>query len=207
MPSTTPHPVDAFGTCALPVNPVAGRIPEMWTEDFFELLRESTLNESHFADAIAFKEQHLPKRIYKYRADTEYARENLKSDTIWLASPDAYNDPYDCLLRFSAPNMTSAFERGLIDAFVTGLELQISAEKIKEARDSGTPVETLLKNVTDIGKTGAKPEATAEHLSVSVSRGRYDAQIIRTTHSRSDRNSVATCPIPPPFSRSQQRTS
>jgi hypothetical protein len=106
----------------------------MWTQDFFELLRESTLNESHFADAIAFKEQHLPKRIYKYRADTDYARENLKSGTIWLASPDSYNDPYDCLLRFSAPNMTSAFERGLIDTFVTGLELQISAEKIKEAK-------------------------------------------------------------------------
>jgi hypothetical protein len=137
----------------------------MWTQDFFELLRESTLNESHFADAIAFKEQHLPKRIYKYRADTDYARENLKSGTIWLASPDSYNDPYDCLLRFSAPNMTSAFERGLIDTFVTGLELQISAEKIKEAKDSGTPVETLLKNVTGIGKTGANPEATAEHLS------------------------------------------
>jgi len=75
----------------------------MWTEDFFELLRESTLNESHFADAITFKQQHLPKRIFKYRPDNEYARENLKSDTIWLASPDAYNDPYDCCAAVFAP--------------------------------------------------------------------------------------------------------
>ncbi len=137
----------------------------MWTEEFFELLTASTLNESHFAEAIAFKEQHLPKRIYKYRSDNEYARNNLKSDTIWLASPDSYNDPYDCLLRFSAPSMASAFEKGLIDPFVTGLELQISMEKVKEAKESATPLETLLKNVTGIGKAGANPKATAEYLS------------------------------------------
>jgi hypothetical protein len=53
---------------------VTDKIPGMWTEEFFGLLKASTLNESHFVEAIAFKEQHLPKRIYKYRSDNEYAR-------------------------------------------------------------------------------------------------------------------------------------
>jgi hypothetical protein len=137
----------------------------MWTEEFLELLKQSTLEESRFADAIAFKQEHLPKRIYKYRSDNSYARENLKSNNIWLASPDSYNDPYDCLLRFSGPAMTAAFERGLINPFITGFQLQISAEKIEEAKQSATPLETLSKNIVGVGKSDANPKETTKLLS------------------------------------------
>ena len=138
----------------------------MWTEEFLECLKQSTLEESRFAEAITFKQQHLPKRIYKYRSHNSYARENLKSNTIWLASPDSYNDPYDCLLRFSGPAMTAAFERGLIDPFITGFQLKIPAEKIEEAKQSATPLETLSKNIVGVGQSGAGPKETTEFLSV-----------------------------------------
>jgi Protein of unknown function (DUF2971) len=137
----------------------------MWTEEFFEHLKQSTLEESRFANAIAFKRPHLPKRIYKYRNDNLYSRENLKSNTIWLASPESYNDPYDCLLRFSSSNMTLAFERGLIDPFVSGFHLEIPTEKIQEARQSDKPLETLISNVAATNKSGANPKEAAEFLS------------------------------------------
>ena len=137
----------------------------MWTEEFFEYLKQSTLEESRFADAIAFKRQHLPKRIYKYRNNNEYSRGNLKSDTIWLASPDSYNDPYDCLLRFTASSMTSAFEKGLIDPFVTGFQLEIPPEKIQEVRQSEKPLEILSDHITATAKSGTNPKKTAELLS------------------------------------------
>jgi len=140
-------------------------MPDMWKETFLELLKRSTLEESHFAETIALKQQYLPKRIYKYRSDNSYARENFKSNAIWLASPDAYNDPYDCLLRFSESNMTSAFERGLIDPFITGFQLEIPEEKVEEAKQSATPLETLIANVTGVGKPGANPKETVEFLS------------------------------------------
>jgi hypothetical protein len=77
------------------VDAFAAKIAEMWTDNFLQYLKQSTIGESHFEEAIAFKRQHLPKRIYKYRAESPYSRENLTSSTIWLASPDSYNDPYD----------------------------------------------------------------------------------------------------------------
>jgi hypothetical protein len=93
----------------------------MWEEQFLRYLKGSTTLESHMEEAIALKRQHLPKTIYKYPSDNINARENLRSNTIWLASPESYNDPYDSLLRFSGPSMTSALEKGLIDPFIRGL--------------------------------------------------------------------------------------
>jgi hypothetical protein len=36
--------------------------------------------------------------LYKYRAFNEYSLSNLKNDTIWLAKPGSFNDPFDCAL-------------------------------------------------------------------------------------------------------------
>jgi N-acetylglutamate synthase-like GNAT family acetyltransferase len=152
---------------------IISKLPEsltqpMWTEQFLEYLRQSTVEESRFENAIALKQKYLPKRIYKYRSDNSSARENLKSSTIWLASPDSYNDPYDCLLRFSEPSMTAAFERGLIDPFVTGYKLEIPPDKIEEAKQSTTPLETLSRHITGVGKPGTNPSQMAEFFSKVV---------------------------------------
>ncbi len=54
---------------------------------------------------------------------------------------------------------------------------------------------------------GAKDLLNSRMAYVSVSRGRYDAQIYTNNAAMLARNSAATCPIPPPFNRSQRRTS
>jgi hypothetical protein len=144
------------------VDAFAAKIAEMWTGEFLQYLKQSTLGESHFEEAVAFKQQHLPKRIYKYRTDSPYARENLTSSTIWLASPESYNDPYDCFLRFSAPSMTAAFEKSLIDPFVTGYNLDITVDKVNEAKQSGTPLQTLSQNISGAGKGGTNAQQMAE---------------------------------------------
>jgi hypothetical protein len=140
----------------------------MWSDQFLELLKQSSIGQSTLEKAISFKQQHLPKRIYKYRSDNQYARENLKSNTIWLASPASYNDPYDCFLRFAAPNMVSAFERGLIDPFVAGYKLNIPPEKIEEAKQSATPLHTLTQIIASIGTTDRNPQQAAEVISKAI---------------------------------------
>jgi hypothetical protein len=70
----------------------------MWREDFVRCLEESTTANPRVAEAIGIKEQHLPERIYKYRCDTDRSRNGLKTDTVWMASPESYNDPYDSSL-------------------------------------------------------------------------------------------------------------
>jgi hypothetical protein len=140
----------------------------MWTDKFLAYLKQSTVKKSYFDEAIALKEQHLPKRIYKYRFDNSYARENLTANSIWLASPDSYNDPFDCLLRFSGSSMTSAFEKGLIEPFVTGYKLDIPLDEVNEAKQSATPLETLSHFIGSIDKPGANPKQMAEFLTKVV---------------------------------------
>lgn len=142
----------------------------MWKDQFLEYLKQSTLAKSLFEQAIALKQQHLPKRIYKYRKDDEagYARKNLASNTIWLATPDTYNDPYDCFLQFSAPNMGAAFERGLVDAFVAGYKLNISTDYVNKAKQSPTPLQTFLQYIPSDGKAGANPKQIAELISQAI---------------------------------------
>jgi hypothetical protein len=145
-------------------------VPQMWKDQFLEYLKQSTVAEPLFEQAIAFKHEHLPKRIYKYRKDDEggYSRKNLASSTIWLATPDSYNDPYDCFLQFSAANMAAAFERGLIDAFVAGYHLDISADNVTKAKQSPTPFQTFLQYITSNGKSGANPKQMAEFMSQTI---------------------------------------
>ncbi len=136
----------------------------MWKDDFFQFLRDSTLQNPQIDRAMALKHENLPKRIYKYRTDNEHSRESLKSDTIWLASPDSYNDPYDCFLRFSSPAMTAAFERGLIDPFLAVYQLQIPRDKIAEAKQSANPIQTLSEQIEAVGTPGMNPRQMAEFI-------------------------------------------
>ena len=42
------------------------------------------------------KDKHLPNSIFKYREVNDNSLKNLEEDTIWLADPSNFNDPYDC---------------------------------------------------------------------------------------------------------------
>lgn len=46
--------------------------------------------------AFLMKNQHLPNSIFKYREVNENSLKNLEEDTVWLADPSNFNDPYDC---------------------------------------------------------------------------------------------------------------
>lgn len=142
----------------------------MWKDEFLQYLKQSTVAKPLFEQAIALKQQHLPQQIYKYRKDDEagYARKNLTSNTIWLATPDTYNDPYDCFLQFSAPNMAAAFETGLIDAFISVYQLDISGDNVAKAKQSPNPLQTFLRNITTVGKAGANPKQMAEFISKQI---------------------------------------
>lgn len=73
----------------------------MWIEEFVECLEKHTDVEPRIMEGLAIKQQNLPERIYKYRRDCSYSRNCLKSKTVWLSSPEAYNDPYDSWVKFA----------------------------------------------------------------------------------------------------------
>ena len=79
-------------------------------ERVYTIYQPRNFNDAQFERAFALKRINLPKKIYKYRAINEYALENIQSDSVWLCSPDSYNDPYDCAI-------TCAYEEGAKIAF------------------------------------------------------------------------------------------
>jgi hypothetical protein len=107
----------------------------MWTKDFVSCLEESTAGHPRVDEAIAIKEQHLPKRVYKYRCDTDYSRDGLKTNTVWMASPESYNDPYDCSLTFPLDTLLTLLEARLVDPFVAPLSYRgLSHQKRSRAQ-------------------------------------------------------------------------
>lgn len=67
-------------------------------------LVEKLLSSSYLLDAIRAEEllwEALMKdspegKLYKYRECNEYSRDNLMNGTLYCATPDSFNDPFDC---------------------------------------------------------------------------------------------------------------
>lgn len=133
---------------------------KLWKEEFFRYLRKSTVKKPLLEEARVLKQKFLPKRIYKYRADNEHARQGLTANTIWLASPDSYNDPFDCVLSFSESDVITAFERGAVEAYSKALGLP--SEKVSEAMNSASPFKALIEIVGAVEIDGAHPKDAAQ---------------------------------------------
>lgn len=105
----------------------------MWLEDFAACLELSTTLTSRVAEAIQIKEQNLPPRIYKYRCDTSYSRTCLDAETVWMASPESYNDPYDSSLRLSVDALQVLIETELANKVNQGGQ-RVTAQDIRKLR-------------------------------------------------------------------------
>jgi Protein of unknown function (DUF2971) len=121
----------------------------MWTDDFVKCLEESTVGRSRVEEAAAIKEQHLPKRVYKFRFDNKYSRDNLQTDTVWMASPETYNDPYDSSLSLPVDTLRVLIEAALVDRFVAAAKLEkfISSQEIENAKKGPRPLERVLESI------------------------------------------------------------
>ena len=81
-----------------------------WIDEFENKLFSTTRANLDIEAAINLKEQHIPTSLYKYRAINCNALKNLENDTIWLADPSTFNDPYDCLHTFQTEKLIN-FEK------------------------------------------------------------------------------------------------
>jgi hypothetical protein len=129
----------------------------MWIDDFIGCLEASTAEVPCFHQALAIKQENLPDKIYKYRCNSEYALSNLKTDTVWMASPESYNDPYDSWLTFPCDSLQIFLESQLVDKFVVATKLGqlITRREIEKAKASSEPLNAILKRVQLLRSSGA----------------------------------------------------
>jgi hypothetical protein len=74
-------------------------MPDKWIDDFVAMIEKATIAHNTHKEATALKNSHLPSKIYKYRRDNDCSRANLDNNLVWMASPNTYNDPFDCLFK------------------------------------------------------------------------------------------------------------
>jgi hypothetical protein len=146
------------------------KMNDMWIQDFVDCIEGSTFDQPRFAGALSIKQQHLPKRIYKYRCDCSNSRGNLETDTVWLSSPDFYNDPYDCLFRFSQDELLVVLENRLVDTLATDGTLQgvVTAEQIESAKRSHKPLKTIAGYIPDSSSAGGNLKQRVELCSTQA---------------------------------------
>ena len=130
----------------------------MWKEDLVKCLEESTPAHSLTDQAIATKEPYLPKRVYKYRYDCCYSRDNLQKDTVWLATAESYNDPYDCWLTFPKKSLARIVEKRFVDEFVgvcATYGIFVSTKEAEQAKQSREPLKACFAYVQGISTATA----------------------------------------------------
>ena len=102
-----------------------------WIDDFVACIERATLEKPTIDEAIAIKQAHLPKSIYKYRRADDRAIENLKNDLVWMASPETYNDPYDCSFTVVEETAVEEFLKTAHGKFIER-EVKFDRQKIEQ---------------------------------------------------------------------------
>jgi hypothetical protein len=122
----------------------------MWEKDFVECLEKSTAAHPLIDEAFDLKQEHMPERIYKYFRDCDYSRYNLRTDTVWLSSPHAYNDPYDCAFTISEEMIVETAIGILIEPRIEEYNLQdiISRDAIEKAKRGENPLRSLAEYIS-----------------------------------------------------------
>ena len=67
-----------------------------WVERFTGMLFPLNRDDLNIEGAYILKHEYLPNSIFKYREVNENSLKNLLEDSVWLADPSNFNDPYDC---------------------------------------------------------------------------------------------------------------
>jgi hypothetical protein len=165
----------------------------MWREEFVQLLDQSTVEHPLTDQAIDLKNRNLPNLLYKYRQDCKYSRDCLLSDKVWLSSPEAYNDPYDCAVKFTDGIIQYSLERAFAETLLAHpMCALLNANDALSVRSSSSPLRTLAKLRAGLKPptNGDDPEQMAEFLTVHV-MPKYVADI--SCFFRSAQNAVKLC--------------
>ncbi|BBQ03591.1 hypothetical protein BSFA1_87190 (plasmid) [Burkholderia sp. SFA1] len=111
-----------------------------WTDEFLDLLYALDRADARIPYALSLKYKNLPPRLFKYRSISDHSLKNLSDDTVWLADPRTFNDPYDChhfinfsrladkLLREMPPALRREFPADVIEQVENAIAKSLDAD-------------------------------------------------------------------------------
>ncbi len=64
-----------------------------WREEFINRISKFVINPEEANKAWILKQNNLPQSLFRYRPLSQYVADEIKNDTVWLSSPNEFNDP------------------------------------------------------------------------------------------------------------------
>lgn len=152
-----------------------------WKEEVRQLLMANTTD--GWEAALAVKDRHFPPRIFKFFRPTEFAFKNLDEGTVFLASPEDFNDPFDSGLRMTVLPMLQHFLRTQdIEGSEKLAKLGVSQNDLASMLN-GTVDEEVVERMTSGESGGSKDELREliKVLPVVLERMNQDLMVGRTS--------------------------
>ncbi|WP_213305999.1 DUF2971 domain-containing protein [Paraburkholderia sacchari] len=113
-----------------------------WIDEFVGMLFPSDASSLKIEQAYMLKQQNLPKSIFKYRGVNENSLKNLRENTVWLADPRSFNDPYDCSSFVDFDRMANAIFKNPPKMLVEKLTKHFSEDCVAE-------IEVIMRSAED----------------------------------------------------------
>ncbi|HWQ88737.1 MAG TPA: DUF2971 domain-containing protein [Desulfitobacteriaceae bacterium] len=127
-----------------------------WITQFTDMIFPLNRDQLNIEGAYLLKNQHLPKSIFKYCKVDKKSIKNLEEDTIWLADPSTFNDPYDCAHTVDFSRIQQQQSSELFEKFMQerGHDSNLTIDQKKTLAISPDPVSELM----EIHLSGKPPE-------------------------------------------------
>lgn len=125
-----------------------------WIEEFVASMFPLDVSQMKIEQGFQLKFSHLPKRIFKYRSCNSNSFRNLQEDTIWLADPNTFNDPYDCHHFINFQKLAGLITRELPPE----IRSQLPADKISLIEKNIVEVEDPLDLLVDAAFEDVDPK-------------------------------------------------
>jgi len=107
-----------------------------WFEKYITLLKDGKIEE-----VIKKKKAILPTSLFKYTPLNNNSLDCIERNSVWMASADIQNDPFECFLKYEDSELTQKFFRDphFQEKFRLKFNLDISVFEIKEIQNDKNP--------------------------------------------------------------------
>lgn len=131
-----------------------------WVEELREYFFSHRQQDLDVNAAIELKQQHLPKKLFKYREVNDYSINNLLEDTVWCTNAADFNDPYDSSLcfDFSQKIVDDALSESLKSQIDNPEENTFKTENVDRVSASGNPLKSLIEVAAKHTETSIAPD-------------------------------------------------
>lgn len=120
-----------------------------WKEEFRNKMLGPYIELEEIDSGFSLKYANIPKQLFKYREFdlNDNALKNLISNTVWMNSPENFNDPYDCALTFNSEEIHGSL--GSLALFYThlGIDKETQDRELPSFLNSGDPFAACLRHL------------------------------------------------------------